>query len=107
MDLPQDSKQLLQWLQERSGRLFKFLSLFKRLASMPFPSFLQHILTCKVLMTANRDFDVRHSAIVGCDDQVVYVAENNCIPLVFLTCITCLIIYFILHRMLRNTLPLI
>ena len=33
---------------------------------MPFPSFLQDILTCNVLMTVNLAFDVRHSVIVGC-----------------------------------------
>ena len=68
MGLPQDSKQLLQWLQESSGFLFKFLSLFRRLASVPFPSFLQHILTCNVLITVNLVFDVKHSVIVGCND---------------------------------------
>ena len=35
---------------------------------MPFPSFLQHILTCNVLMTVNLALDVRHSVIVDCDD---------------------------------------
>ena len=58
-------------------------------------------------MIVNLVFDFRRSVIVGCDDQVVYVAENHCIPLVFLTCITCLIIYFVLHWMVRNTLPLL
>ena len=58
-------------------------------------------------MTVNFVFDVRDSVIVGCDDWFVYVAENNCIPLFFLTCITCLIIYFVLHWMVRNTFPLL
>ena len=35
---------------------------------MPFPSFLQHILTCDVLMIVNFAFDVRRSVIVGFDD---------------------------------------
>ena len=64
---------------------------------MPFPSFLQHILTCNVLMTVNLVFDAKHNVIVGCYHQVVNLAENHCIPLVFLTCITCLIICFVLH----------
>ena len=68
MGLPQNSKQLVQWFQKSSGWLFKFLGLFRRLASVPFPPFLQHILTCNVLMTANLVFDVRHSVMVGCDD---------------------------------------
>ena len=59
---------IVQWFQESSGWLFKFSSLFKRLASMPLPSFLQHILTCNVLMIVNLVFDVKHSVIVGCDD---------------------------------------
>ena len=68
MGLPQNSKQLVQWFQKSSGQLFKFLTLFRRLASVPFPSFLQHNLTCNVLMTVNLAFDVRRSVIVGCDD---------------------------------------
>ena len=68
MSLPQDSKQLVKWFQKSSGRLFKYLSLFRRLASVPFPFFLQHILTYNVLMTVNLVFDVRCSVKVGCDD---------------------------------------
>ena len=34
---------------------------------MPFPSFLQHIFTCNVLMTVNLVFDVRRS-VFGCDE---------------------------------------
>ena len=35
---------------------------------MPFPSFLQDILTCNVLMTFNLAFDVKRSVVVSCDD---------------------------------------
>ena len=35
---------------------------------MPFPSFLQDILTCNVLMTVNLAFDVKRSVVVSCDD---------------------------------------
>ena len=68
MGLPQNSKQLVQWFQKRSGWLFKFLGLFRRVASVPFPPFLQDILTCNVLMTVNLAFDVKRSVVVSCDD---------------------------------------
>ena len=67
MGLSQNSKQLLQLFQKSSGWLFKFLRLFRRLASVPFLSFLQHMLTCNVLMTVNLAFDGRRSVILGCD----------------------------------------
>ena len=41
--------------------------------------------------------DVEHGVIVGCDDEFVYGAEDHCMPVVFLICITCLIINFALH----------
>ena len=34
--------------------------------------------------------DVKQDDMVGCDDYFVYDAEDHCITLVFLTCITCL-----------------
>ena len=68
MGLPENSKQLVQWFQKSSGWLFKFLGLFRRVASVPFPSFLQDILTCNVLMTVNLAFDVKRSVVVSCDD---------------------------------------
>ena len=68
MGLPLNSKQLVQWFQKSSGWLFKFLGLFRRVASVPFSSFLQDILTCNVLMTVNLAFDVKRSVVVSCDD---------------------------------------
>ena len=35
---------------------------------MPFPSFLQHIVTCNVHMSVNLVVDDRHSVMTGCDD---------------------------------------
>ena len=68
MGLSQDMKQLVQWFQKSSGWFFIFLSLFRGLASMSFPSFLQHMFTCNLPMTVTLVFDVRRSVIVGCDD---------------------------------------
>ena len=86
---PQDSKELFQYFMSSSLWFINSKSDFDISISDILHSFFLIFLYAKICDSYSVS-DVKLGDIVGFDDYFVYDAEDHCIPLVFITCTTCL-----------------